>query len=485
MKNKHLRTLGAILLALAMVLTMNVSVFAAGNTPTSDVDQTAPAYTYETPAATASFTIGKDIVLFNVGESQILEPNVTYTYEVSPVTVDSKTTTINGLTYDQTDDPEETAIIAVRSGVSGGVTLANSGKVEFGADNSTLHKTYKEGATVGNAQDKIVSKDLTVNIDASAIYASGANTAGVYRYAIEDKTTDETLLKSGIKRDSNYVKKLYLDVYTRYNTAKNGLEVYGYVLFKDKGSNANQSFEYDKDLTAETIKVGGFDIESETGKDGTYNSGSGIISDQYHTYNIEVSKKIDGALGDKNHNFPFQIDITNVAGTISGYSQQVTSKADFYYEVTTDGTKAEKVITALDENGSKTIGATAATSELKFQDGDKVLITGLPVNALVKPTELNDTPDVYTASAKDTDDAAMTLDNDATTKKVNANTGTAALKNAFAVDNTSAMDKIIVTNTLKEVSPTNVVMRYAPYLIILAAGCALLLLGKRRKSEAK
>lgn len=481
MKNK-MKALSTVLLALIMIFAMSISTFAAGNTPTSDKNSTAPAIGVD-PAATASFNIGKDIVLFNVDESTILEPNVTYTYVVAPVTVDSTTTTIQGLTYDQTDDADKTAKVAVRSGVAGAVTLGNSGQVTFGTDNSTKHKTYKEGATVGNSQEKIVSKELAVSIDASKIYANGANNAGVYRYSITDTTTDETLLKSGIKRDSNYIENLYLDVYTRYNAAHDGLEIYGYVLFKDKENNADQSFEYDKDLTSETIKVGGFDIESETGKDGEYGASTGIISDQYHTYNVEVKKLIDGALADKNHNFPFKVEITNVASTISDYTQKVTSKADFYYVAKKDGTDVAEVITALDENGSKTIGDTATTSELLFQNEDKVLITGLPVNCLVKVTELNDTPDIYTASAKDTKNVDMTLDNDGTIKEVPANTGTAAIKNAFAIKNTSAKDTITVTNALNEVSPTNVVMRYAPYLFILGAGVMLLMVSRRRKAE--
>ena len=442
-----------VLIVLTVIFAMSMTAFAAGNTPTSDVDQVAPAITYQTPAATASFNIGKDIVLFNVDGSQILEPNVTYEYVVVPDIVDSTTTTVTGLTFDQTDDPDETATVAVRTGITGGVTLANDGKVTFGEDNSTLHNTYVEGATVGNAQDKIVSKNLTVNIDANVIYANGANKAGIYRYSIKDQTTDETLLKSGIKRDANYNRKLWLDVYTRYNADNSGLEVYGYVLFKDKEDNYDQSFEYDKNLTAET------------------------------TYNVEVKKVIDGTLGDKNHNFPFEVTIKNVANTISGYSEQVTSKADFYYVVTTDGTAANRVITNLNDNGAKTIGNTTTSSALKFENNDNVLITGLPVNAVVQVTELNDTPDVYTASAKDTDNNDLILDNGETSKKVAANTGTASLKNVFAVDNTAAKDTITVKNTLKEVSPTNVVLRYAPYLFILGAAILLLVMRRRTRKD--
>ena len=39
------------------------------------------------------------------------------------------------------------------------------------------------------------------------------------------------------------------------------------------------------------------------------------------------------------------------------------------------------------------------------------------------------------------------------------------------------------TNTLNDVSPTNVVTRYAPFLFILAAAIVLLVVMRRRKSS--
>jgi len=477
-----------------MMIAVCATAFAAGNTPTSDNDTNAPAITV-TSAATVTVPVTKDIVLFNVDGSSILEPNVTYSYKVEPVTVTSGTY-VTGLTARTDDATTATATIAVRSGIAGGVTIkgnstgataGTTASVVFGTDNTTKISTWKETDMVDHTRTKVASKSFDVIINASTIYASGANTAGIYRYKITDETTDETLLKAGIKRDSNYMESLYLDVYTKYNSNNDGLEVYGYVLFKDLSNNASQSFEYDTSVAHETIKVSGFNVESETGNTGSYDANTGIISDQYHTYNVLVKKVITGGMANINNRFPFKVEITNVASTITGYTQQITSQADFYYVSTQNGTAGSETIVALDATGNWSLGNTTTSSALQFKNNDQILITGLPANALIKVTELNNTVDYYNASAVDTDSSALTLTDGATTPTTNTvitmvpSTGTAGMNTTFAVDNTSAKDQIVFTNTLEQISPTGYVSRFAPYALILMAGIALLIVAKKRK----
>ena len=233
---------------------------------------------------------------------------------------------------------------------------------------------------------------------------------------------------------------------------------------------ADLTLEY-KEGSTEEKKLSGFDLESE--KSGTGTSAT-IISDQYHTFNVEVSKTTTGGMADKTNNFPFKVELSN--GTI-------TSQADFYYEATQDGAAGAATDGKLDASGAWSLGALAASgSAISFQDADKILITGLPKATSIMVAEYNNTSDTYTLTAKDTYDADMTLDNNKTSKSVEAAT-TGAIEAAFAVDNTTAKDKIAFTNTLAEISPTNVVMRFAPYLFILGGAMMLLVASRRRKSD--
>ncbi len=507
---KKFITSTAAILAVAAMAVPNVSVFAE-NTPTINV---LPAVVKNPANATADVTVKKDIVLFNVDGSSILSPNVTYSYEVTSANV----TTAKITTYAPEDldtdgkTPKTGAVpiaVTVRKGILAAVSTTQdsdssdnkiTGSITFGAasdttnNNTTKHSTNREDATTVTLSNK-VSSSMTITVDAMKIYDpqhgetghtdTQVNGPGVYRYKIEDVTTAETLTASGIDRkykadDDNTDKYIYLDVYTKYNDNKNGLVIYGYVLLKDTTGNDNVDVTYNKDTTVETIKITGFDTESEnTDKygDGTVNKAN-LTSDAYHTYNVEVSKKTAGDLADTQHNFPFKIELTN--------TNPVSSLDDFYYQITKDGTAQGEVITHLENNGSLTLdgnGTTPTTANLQLQNGDKILITGLPVNTQIKVTETNDTADKYSVSAKDTDSAALPLNGSNSPVSVDAGS-TAAMDSVFAVDNTTALDKIEFTNTLKDISVTGLLFNVAPFAFITVAGAVLLGLFMKNKRNS-
>lgn len=488
MKNTF-KKLGALLLVVVMMMSLSVAAFADGeNTGSSDYDgNTGHPYAQQDDN---TFSIKKDIVLFNVDTSSVFDPNVVYSYSVSPVDVADGESTVTGYVLNDNTKPLTTAV--VRDGVAGAVTIqgrkvdqyedttasadhavtgaaGTTTTLTFGGDNGTKLATSKEGTEVTASTTTITSGYIDVTVDAATIYNANKG-PGIYRYKISDTTTAATLTAAGIKRANDYVTDLYLDVYVKNNSNNpvNGFVVYGYVLFKSDNKDVDILFA---EGTNETLKVEGYTVLSEVEK-----------ADQYHTYNVEVSKTTTGDLADKRNNFPFQVDLTNAV---------ITSQDDFYYVITKDGTALTEVTDKLAADGSKTIGAANSTgaNNLQLQDGDKILITGLPVSCKIDVTEFNNTYDVYTASAKDEANADLNLDNNAATPTTDAATvileheKTGSLHAVKDIDNTTAKDVIAFTNTLETISPTGVVLRIAPYALMLGAGLFLFFFSRRRKAQ--
>lgn len=504
---KNVKKIGALVLALVMVLAMSSTAFATANTGSSAYKSDGSANNSYAKVDDNTFSITKEIVLFNVDLSPIFDPNVVYTYTVSTVDVTDGAVTVSGIVLDDAADPHNTTSSVVKDGIDGAVTIQGR-KVDqyedttasadhavtgasgatttlvFGGDNGTKTATLDEGTTItttnaGNTQatayGKVSTGYIDVSINVATIYAAGKG-PGIYRYKISDTTTAATLTAAGITRASGYVTDLYLDVYVKNNSNDpvDGYVVYGYVLFKEgatSGANKDLNIEYASG-TAESVKVDGYTVLSEV-----------ALADQYHTYNVEVTKTTTGDLADKRNNFPFEVTLAN--GTI-------TSQDDFYYVVTTDGSPAAAETTKLAADGSWSLGdatTTPASSALKFQDGDGILITGLPVSTTITAKEYNNTFDVYTASAKDEAAADLTLDNTVATGTATTNASSVIVgssQSAFlhatkAIDYTDSKDIVAFTNTLETISPTGVVMRVAPYALILAAGVILLMLSYKRR----
>ena len=465
-----------------MTSVIAASAFSASAATTPNSGNDAAVIHSITPANSTSFTVTKDIILFNVDGSNIYEPNVNYTYSIAGATVNDGTT-VKGLTLETTDPADETVTVAVRSGslASSVVTIrgANgSGVAGDAGETATLvfgddghnKTTNTEGANITTTNENTAERALTVNIDATKFPADSP--AGIYRYVITDTTTPATLTAAGIERNANYDTARYLDVYTKYgNDGK--LQVYGYVLLKSTSGGANTSLEY-KTTDKETTKVTGFDTESETGAAGEYNTGT-PISDEYHTYNVEVKKEVEGSLADPKREFPFQIDLSN---------NIIKSQDEFYYKQS-DVNEAKGTLST---SGNWTFGTAGATSALNLKNGDSILITGLPTGTKIKVTEFNSAPDTYTVSAKNTAGDPITLKCGEKTGNslAVAPSNTAEMNETFDVDNTSKLDTITFKNTLKDISVTGVAFAAAPFALILLAGAFFfgLFMKNRKKNES-
>lgn len=523
-----IKKIGALFLALVIILALSVSAFAAdGDTPNSNYNGTAegnPDLAKLTDQNEISIT--KDIVLFNAEASKIYAPNVSYTYAVAPAETTANSVQIEGITLEDNNNPHKTTTITVRNGIAGGVLLANAAS-GTGAATTTISFTngdaldsafpLTEGteATTENAAAAKTSKNLYIQFAPTAIYNNGANPAGIYRYKITDTTTRETLANAGILRNDAYddaYKTLYLDVYLKNvetNGAVTGLEVYGYVLFKS--GTKDTPFQYVSGST-ESYKLTGFNVASEIGT--ASGNTTPVISDQYHTYNLKVTKTTDGQMADKSHYFPFDITLTEAA----------TNTATKVYAEYADAQDVKDGSGTAVNTASGTMlsaGATATNFTGKMKNGGYIKFNGIP--SYITYTEASDaytyTSTAYaTANAKETNDtydfysATATVDQESSTNiqltykaknadaaetdttatahaAVLANTGYAKLKTALSVDGRNSSNAVIgnsidFKNTLDAISPTGVVLRVAPYVLMLAAGVVLLVLSRKRKKAA-
>lgn len=313
----------------------------------------------------------------------------------------------------------------LNAGPAGGMTIDSTTPVSF-ASTDTFTTT---------AAGTEATKNIVLNVVLSKF-----SKPGIYRYVLTDTTTTEALSAAGITRASGYQTTRYIDVFIKQGAS--ALEVYGYAV---KATN-NATNNKDKD--------------NKTGKDPGFvasSSAEGSNTDKYKTYNVTLTKEVAGTMADKNHEFPFAATISN------------------------DGKKyfaAEGGISA-----ATSADATAATSlsSILLKDGETYTIAGLSPRATVAYTETNDTTDLYEVTAAGSISALDVTEGTNKTYSVAAgNVSDYAVTNVGDATNYSA---VTFTNTLNEVSPTNVVMRFAPFLFIFGAAILLLVVMRRRRTQ--
>ena len=183
-------------------------------------------------------------------------------------------------------------------------------------------------------------------------------------------------------------------------------------------------------------------------------------TDLYNTINASLEKEVTGALGDKTNLFPFAIAVSNNGGMT--------------YYTTNDPAAAVQ-------------GTSSAATEVSqsLKHGDKFFIKGLNPKAKLTFVETNNTKDDYTVTVNNKKAALVaatlvTAGNTQTSgENAVSNYASSETQDVAAVDNAN----IKFINDLSEVSPTNVVMRFAPYLFILGGAMMLLVASRRRKSD--
>lgn len=407
---KHLKKISSIVLALMMVLTMGASVFAT-----------------DTGVSTGNtFTLEKEILVFNDESIKVYGPGITYTYAV--------TEGLEGKTV--TDADGHTAV--VKAGIEDGLTLS-SNTIAF-SQNELV-----DASLTGTA----VTKDITVGVDLNKFEGEAA---GIYRYKITETAGD--LVGAAMTRPSGYIADRYVDIYLRNKNNGDGLEVAGIVVFIGDANIDGETANNNK-ITGKT--TGFVDTYDKDITDDVETDGSGM-ADKYYTYNYSLTKEVTGAMADKTNPFEFKIATAGVA------NQNFTYKP---------------------ADGKDAVGTIGTLVTTNLSHGQTLEIKGLPANATINVTEKNNTPDTYTVSAEDKA-AGELIPAEAVGANVEKSTGEKAVSE-YATNKTTKPDASLkattFVNNLDEVSPTNVVMRFAPYLFILGGAMLLLVASRRRKAE--
>jgi hypothetical protein len=445
-EDKPMKKIIALVLALLVAMSMTAA-FAEG-----EVNLIPNSGKVENPTAGGTVTFEKTIILFNDEGLDIYEPNIVYSYEITPVTASEGTTV--------TDTREHTAQ------VYSGTPLAVTGSDSVVSSNTatatfTTGNGLKDAETTGSQDTKPVS----FTFDATKFPH-----AGIYRFTITETT--DSLTNAGIERPTGYVTTENLDVYVK--NGDNGLEIYGFVMF-DNANPATESI-----TTADEAGAGSEQKKSSGFTPGGPTTGSeadptdftnDTYCDHYKTINLTVEKTVTGSLGDKTNEFPFAYTLTLPTAV----------KAAVKYDYTQTGATGRTAVEIAANGATSTIGTAAATSLLNLKNGDTFQIIGVPFGTTFSINEYNNTPDLYTTTA--TGEGMTVTGGDSQ----NFAASTALTTAIEGTENNSTwaagQNKITVTNDMTEVSPTGVVLRFAPYAAMLIAGLALLVLARKRRTD--
>jgi len=226
--------------------------------------------------------------------------------------------------------------------------------------------------------------------------------------------------------------------------------IYRYELTETVGAGAAGETRYIDVYIANAASGTGLEVKGVVMHDGSVANGKPaqkktFSPEEFETVNITLKKTVSGNMADKRNQFPF-------AGT-------VTDNARYFY--------AKKAEAPAADNANKVAGAAAGSAvSTTLAHNEMYYISGLSHEAAVAYTETNNTSDVYQTSI--TGGTAA----DATAVTPN---GTKAMASTD-VDNAGA---VVFNNALEEVSPTGVVMRFGPYLGLIALAGALIVMRKR------
>jgi len=264
---------------------------------------------------------------------------------------------------------------------------------------------------------------------------------GIYRYKITETIPDE---KKALGFEALDQISKYIDVYVKKDADSGNLVAYAIAM----------SNELNTDKSLKT-KDGSFEI-GYTWEDND-NDGN---PDTPSSYDVEIEKEVTGTAADTAEQFTFTVSL---GANVDAADAVIT---------------VEKSSDVTDGASSLTIKATEnATSTYTFKHGSKITLKGLPKTIAVTVAEQiagvgTDYKTTMTPSGMTNNDSAKKTDVTANGERT-------------VTDNVAGLGgKIHVENKRDTISPTGVVLRVAPYAIMLGAGVVLFIILKSRKNKA-
>jgi len=466
----------AVALALVMSLALCAPAFAGQTLASSNIPATTDPVEPAHPLGTAgnkdiahdslneAVTINKVIKAYNTGTGDsiaINEPTATYTYTVTAVAVTDPAKTVT--------DADGVQVNA-KEGIVPGLKVTsttNTAGVTAGNDATNVAVTLAYAPTAQfNASKNGVENTKTVTFDFSnVVFTQGT---GVYRYLITE-TVNAYTTAGIVEGSTGHVR--YLDVYVKQAPAdtfasdsianKDKWDVYGFALFAPTNANIASA------LGEGIYKTTGFVADQSK------------TADAYYTYNVTITKNLVNDSFNNSHKFPFKVDFTNTSVTANVLPIVSTAAT----------TETVPSLTAGNINDMDV----DETSGMAIANGGSVKFTGIPAGTTLKIDEKNDvTGTTYTVTTTSTGSAAFVnysnlnvVSGWAADVANNDNDVTVTLATKANGDNMSNDSDVAVTftNTLTNISPTGVTLRYAPYLAMMGAGIVALPLSLRKKEE--
>ena len=436
---KQLRKIGALVVVLLVIMSLSATVFADTLTQNATVSNA----TVDPAIRKAN---GLTTIVFNVyltpNESSYYMPATKFTYTISDGT----------------------------AGISASGIPIKSGSANETFSSTSASATFTLNTQASNATPDInnlasAKTEVTLALKDSLPFTS----AGIYRYNIIQSAMTHSqkgfIIKSE-KIDDAVTK--YLDLYV--TIVDDALKVTGAVLTEKSTNPTTDTTDATNIHPNDSQEIDTLnDAFSPNKTDGFYNTYTGYI--------VELKKVVAGNMASTTDPFPFNlttVDSTNVDDDDT-YSAGLT--------VAIDRTNADSTNWTVD---GTTIGTTIS-SGIALKHNQSVKLVGIPASDAITFKETITAAEGYKISSSVANmsrssgsvyDISTSTNNKAENSTYNNDTsGTVAT----VLDNNTGI--ITYTNFRDVISPTGIIMRFAPYALMLIGGIALLIIAMKRKGH--